>query len=66
MIHVDRMTLVKSKVLTGEEEVLKNESNFNETESGDHIDDESDNKFDSVNLKAEQDLLETDALLLIC
>lgn len=47
MIHVERMRMVKSQVLTGEEEVLKNESNFYETESGDHIDVENDNKFDS-------------------
>lgn len=56
VIHVDRMRLVKSQVLTGEEVVLKNESNFDETESGDHIDDDNNNKFGSVNLEAEQEL----------
>lgn len=56
MIHVDRMRLVKSQILTNEEEVPKLESNFDERESGDQIDDENDNKLGLINIEAEQEL----------
>lgn len=56
VIHVDRMRLVKSQILTNEEEVPKLESNFDERESGDQIDDENDNKLGLINIEAEQEL----------
>lgn len=44
------MWLVKSQILTNEQEVPKCESNFGERESGDYIEDENDIKLGLVNI----------------
>lgn len=55
-MHVDKMRLVKPQVLTGEDKILKVQSNLNEKEPSDHLDDENVESFSSVDIEAEQEL----------